>query len=494
MNPSEAPLSTRVKVGIFTVLGLLLIGAVTVFVNDKPQWWKPCQLVHINVEDATGLKAKSAVRSLGLEIGFIRSVVLSETHVELGICITEAVEVLPSTRAYVRSEGFLGDKFVELKPVKYVGKQPERPAAEGGAAPASTEAPHDRAPAAVIEVPAEIVSRIWGALFPSAWAQPSPSPTEPRVRARTGSDRQIPVGEQTEDVSKLVKRVDSLVSEMTSLTENLREAISPEDLKATMKQLNRTLENASRTLGPQGNLNQTAQRTLAKLEDAIEQLRDQITRINQGEGTLGRLLNDPVYADELLATLKSANQLLGRANQIRFVVDVGAEHINGFENGRGYFRLQIWPTPDRYYLVGLTSDPRGAKTITTNTTEAGGVTVVNKTTSVDLTNLPPTVMLGKVFFKRLDLSAGVLNGDGAASTMLLLGPRGTEGMISLRGDVYTRTDAPIDGRLSLRFSYGGAYLMTGLETLRKVDGHVTYSYGAGVSFDDNDIKLLFALR
>src|SRR3954462_13235031 len=124
MNPNQASTSTRIKVGLFTLIGLLLIGATTVYVNEKPFFWRPCQLVRINVEDATGLKTKSPIRSLGIEIGYLKSVSLSETHVTLGICITAPVEVLPSTRAFIRGEGFLGDKFVELKPVKYLNSNP----------------------------------------------------------------------------------------------------------------------------------------------------------------------------------------------------------------------------------------------------------------------------------------------------------------------------------------------------------------------------------
>ena len=114
-NTTQASTATRFRVGIFTILGLALIGAITIFVNDKPFWWRPCELVHINIDDATGLKSKSPIRSLGIQIGYLKSVELSETHVRLGICITAPVEVLSSTRAYIRGEGFLGDKFVELK-------------------------------------------------------------------------------------------------------------------------------------------------------------------------------------------------------------------------------------------------------------------------------------------------------------------------------------------------------------------------------------------
>ena len=223
MNANEASSTTKIKVGLFTFLGLLLIGVTTVVVNDKPYWWRPCQLVHINVEDATGLKSKSAVRSLGLEIGYLKTVILSETHVDLGICITETVEVLPSTRAYIRSEGFLGDKFVELKPVKYLGLKPVSQ------------------------------NEFLDFLIPSAHAEVASSASAEGAEKKPS--RQIPVGEGSQDVQQLMKKVDSLVGEMTSLTNHLRDAINPEDLRATMKQLNRTLENASKTLSPEGGLN-----------------------------------------------------------------------------------------------------------------------------------------------------------------------------------------------------------------------------------------------
>src|SRR3954464_12080302 len=125
MNTTQATISTKFRVGIFSLMGLMLIGAMTVFVNNKPYWWRSCQPVYINVEDATGLKTKSPIRSLGLQIGYLKSVELTETFVRLGVCGAAPVEILNTTRAYIRGEGFLGDKFVELKPVKYIG--PPRP-------------------------------------------------------------------------------------------------------------------------------------------------------------------------------------------------------------------------------------------------------------------------------------------------------------------------------------------------------------------------------
>lgn len=490
MNPSNASTATRLKVGIFSAVGLVLIGATTVYVNDKPYWWRPCQLVKISVPDATGLKTKSQVRSLGLEIGYLQSVELSETHVTLGICITAPVELLPQTKAFIQGEGFLGDKYVELKPVKYVGKE--------------------HGPDSSFLSP-DVRSRVIDWLIPSVYAadpvpspftSPTPTPTitaeSQTTQTNSKGTRVVQLGEQSQDVQHLVNRVDELVNQATSLTKDLKQAINPDELRQTMRQLNRTLENASRTLSPEGGLNQTAQRTLAKLEDAVEQLRDMMTRINKGEGSVGMLINDPTYAEEIREAIRNINKLLSKVGKFRFVVNVGAEEVPAYSGGRGYFQLSIWPSPDRYYLLGVTIDPRGGITETsTTTTVAGQQPVTVNTVSVVKTQILITGMLGKIFFNRLDLAIGALYGDGAVTIAGLLGPTGHEELFQIRDDIYSHSSQTgIDDRINFIFKfYKAAYLSAGLDSVQiQPTGGLAWMAGGGVMFDDEDIKLLFTLR
>jgi phospholipid/cholesterol/gamma-HCH transport system substrate-binding protein len=515
MNPSVASTSTRIRVGLFTILGLLLIGALTVFVNDKPFWWRPCELVSINVEDATGLKTKSPIRSLGLQIGYLKSIELSETHVKLGICITAPVEVLPTTRAYLRGEGFLGDKFVELKPIKYVGTNhvdtlPARPRPDINKTTPTSPSPKSAAEASASEgstqiiplgadEPLQSVTRIWNWLLPSAMAQ-----DEDRQVSK-----EIPVGQKSQDIEKLVNQVDTLVSEMTKLTTNLKDSFNPKEMRTAMQELNRALQNASKTLSPEGNLNTTAQRSLQKLEDSLEQFRSIMTRINQGQGSLGMLLNDPEYANEVRDALRNINGLLGRASKVRLVIDLGAEQIPVYRGGRGFFRLGVWPEQNRYYLLGISLDPRGKlRVLNTTTTVAGGPSTTVQTFEVEEGGMLITAMFGKVFHKRIDISAGALHGDGAISLALNLGPRDKEEMLIFRNDVYSRgRGIAVNDRITVQlrpFAYdsilSGLYLKAGVESLRRVetaDGRAAdavWMYGAGITFDDDDIKLLFTLR
>ncbi|CAM6053775.1 unnamed protein product [Sphagnum tenellum] len=314
--------------------------------------------------------------------------------------------------------------------------------------------------------------------------------------------REIPVGEERQDVQHLVSRVDELVQEMSGLTGNLKKTLNPEEMKRTMDQLNVTLQSANKTLSPESGLNQTAQRTLAKLEDAIDQFRDQATRINKGEGSLGMILNRPEYAEELAKAIKNINRLLNKVEYVQFKIDIGGSILPAYSGGRAWFNLGIWPNPTRYFLFGVTSDPRGkiTNTLITTTTVAGGVTVTNssQTQTIDQTSLQITAMIGKLFFERLDLSVGVLYGDGAASVKGFLGPQGNEKLVELRTDLYFRTNsASLDDRLLITYRpHPNAYVSGGVESFVGLPGAgaPNYTYGAGITFNDDDIKLLFTLR
>ncbi len=460
--------SKRIKVGIFSACGIVLIVGVTIAVNDKPFWWRPCQLVNITVEDASGLKVRSPVKSRGLQVGYLHSIDLTEKDVRLGICLTADVEVVPETRAYLKGEGFLGDKYVDLRPLKYNGK------------------------------PSVIKSSLdW--ILPVAYAE------EPPTSQVQATSKEIPVGSGTQDVQVLVNRVDSLVGELTKLTGNLKEGINPGELRKTMVQLNRALESASKTLSPEGGLTTTAQRALSKLEDSIEQLRDLMTKINQGKGSVGMLLNDPSYADEIREAIRNVNKLLSRVGSMRLVVDMGVEQLPAYTDGRGWFRLGIYPTPDRYYLVGLSVDPRGKVSASTTTTTTGSLTTTTSTTQVEKSGVLITAMLGKILLNRFELAAGVLHGDATARLGLRLGGAEEEERLQIQSEVYTHTNnassgAEVNARVNLQMApFGGPYLKTvyfrgGIDSITKVNDKLSWNGGVGLMFDDNDIKILFSLR
>lgn len=465
MNSEEALKVTKARVGIFSLLAIGIVVGITVFVNSRPFWWKRCDPVQITVEDATGIKSNAAVKSLGIHIGYLKSIDLKNNGVILGICITAPVEITPETKAYIRGEGFLGDKFVELKPVKYVG----------GAR--------------------DVRNTILNLLIQSAYAI---------EEASAQAQKQVPVGESNQDMSQTVEKVNSMVHEITDLTSSLKESLNPAELKKTLQQLNTTLESAGQTLSPRGNLTSSAQRSLAKLEDAIDQVRDQLTRINQGKGSVGMLLNDPTYAEEIKVILKKASNLVGKVDQVKFIVDAGFEQLMAWNGTRGWFKLAIWPNDERYYLLGVATDPRGRFYGVQTTTMVGAVTQTSVQNTLDPSGVMIVGQMGKVFWKRFDVALGLVYNDFAVTIKLLLGPNNNRRMFTIENDTYNRflglssagtAVSTIDNRTKLVIRpIDPLYLSGALESIRTLNGQLNWSVGAGISFNDEDIKILFSLR
>ncbi len=483
----EASAKTKWKVGLFTVITVLIFGYLSVYVNNHPFWWRSCEMINVTVEDATGLKAKTPVKTLGLDIGYVKGIALLNNGVQIRICVTAPVDIYPDTRAYVRSEGFLGDKFLELKPVRYLGSNsPEEKAIVLPVSPSPTPA---ASPAQSSSLRTKVIRAFFELWIPNANAQ-----------GKT-ANKEVPVAEKSADVQQVMNQVNGLMIEVKSITTSLKESINPEEIRGAVKQLNKTLENAAKIISPEGSLSSSAQRSLLKLEDAIDQLRDQVTKINQGQGSLGKLLNDPVYADELQKALVNMNKLLNRANAMRLIVNLGIQNMPAHDGSRAAFEVAIWTKPDRYYLLGMVSDPRGSVTQTTTITQVGSSTPTTiQSTKIEKGGFGITGMIGRVFYQRFDLSLGLIYGDGAASLKFNLGPEETTDMLQIANDLYFRskTDAGTwtvqpDFRSRLIFQpFSVIYLTAGIEGVRKVSGQLPFLYGAGIRFDDDDIKLLFS--
>jgi phospholipid/cholesterol/gamma-HCH transport system substrate-binding protein len=514
-NSNKATTKTKLKVGLFSLSTLVLLGALSVYVNNRPFWWKPCEPVLVTVEDATGLKTKAPVKSLGLDVGFIQDLAMVESGVKLKICLTAPVEVVPDTKAFVRSEGFMGDRFLELKPVKYIGKHkleqgvPANPNATP--TPESTSSSNQKPEKVIPEgrdqenssKPSnssrsesgwreKFLVSFSSILMPSAQAQ---TEALAQMGRSTRTAKEVPIGEGAADMQQVM-------GQLNDLTKSLKESINPDEIRSTIKQLNATLKDASKAFSPQGGLTATAQRSLIKLEDAIEQLRDQATRINQGQGSVGMLLNDPYYAEELRKAVSSINKLLGRASELKLVVNLGFAEMNAWGGSRAAFQLSIWPRPHRYYTLGVSNDPRGNIAQTTNQVESGGTTNTIRNTSTTQGGFSYTLLIGQVFWNRVDFALGLVHGDGVASFGLNLGwnPEKRE-QLQLKADAYFRGAAgggtgwtvKPDARIYSIFQFFSAiYVTGGVEGLRKVNGTTSLFYGAGLRFEDEDIKLLFS--
>src|SRR5690554_6638817 len=108
-------LNNEVKIGLTVLVGVILAFVGFKIMRDQPLYKKSTTL-HNKFNDVSGLARGNTVLVKGYKIGSVVEMRLEEsdsTHVVLSI--DEGVKITKGSVIYLKSEGVLGNKYLELK-------------------------------------------------------------------------------------------------------------------------------------------------------------------------------------------------------------------------------------------------------------------------------------------------------------------------------------------------------------------------------------------
>jgi phospholipid/cholesterol/gamma-HCH transport system substrate-binding protein len=513
-------MNRNLRIGIFTAMGVVFIVGFSVYVNDHPFWYRPCNEVKIHVDDATGLRRKSPVKTLGLDIGYINKVDLDGDRVMVNVCVTGNVKLNPETRAYIRSSGFLGDKFLELKPVDRLdGKSPSADAAGvTPPAPATDTSETERTPQSG-GVPTTYPRHVEPTVVPvgsdgAEGRKPDSSlPAEEISLGRivsyaldhVGTKAYAARGEETPtlnasreaELQDTMKKVGKLVDQLALMVGDLREVTNQKEFKETIINLNQAMKNLEQLLRPSGKVVKNFDSAMESMRNTMADAEAVVKKIKEGEGAVGKFINDPAIYDELRGAIQSVNLMLGKAGALKTYVDLSGWQVPAYGGGKARLHVIIAPNPGRYYLLGVASDPRGRDRRTVTTISVNGQPSIVETRNVnEERKVLFTAMFGK-YFGPLDLRVGILE-DNATAAVGYWFDQGRR--YGAHVEVFSTGRRPnISYRAYARAQvWSGLYLTGGLESNHTYFNPNTleekrpFFFGAGLFFDDDDLKYLFA--
>ena len=113
-------MSKSIRVGIFVLLGLTIIGVGIFMIGDTKRLWDPKIPYRAAFADVAGLKPGAPVRMGGVDIGTVMKVGHAEDvadpriHVTLSIVRSESTRIFNDSIAKVANKGLLGDKMIEI--------------------------------------------------------------------------------------------------------------------------------------------------------------------------------------------------------------------------------------------------------------------------------------------------------------------------------------------------------------------------------------------
>jgi phospholipid/cholesterol/gamma-HCH transport system substrate-binding protein len=270
-----------------TALGLLTVVATVVFfwglyyLLGNPVLKGGMDVV-VALDDGAGLKRGDRVQLQGVEIGSVRGVQLAEGGVTADLRLNDNVLLAADTRASVRGDVF-GAHTVDLVPGAAMVKLEEGDTIRGAATPA------------LPDLAADLSARAQSVLL-AADSLLSPE----AVRDVHATAEVLP---------ESARELRAAFVELRAASAALRRTAEGVEAAQTGEAVSRAVAEVERTAQALTAAASTMEQSLGTMRESLGSFASVMAKIDGGEGTIGRLVNDPSLYDEFHQTLREISAL-----------------------------------------------------------------------------------------------------------------------------------------------------------------------------------------
>lgn len=451
MNIFSAP---EFKVGLMVLIVAGIIAGMSLRVSQDSSFLGTSKQTWFYIDDASGLVKNSAVRMAGINIGIIRDIKLENGQARVEMVLQNEIPLTKSARVEIRPNGILGDKNIEI-----VSGDPRDPSLRGGEQilVVDDRASMDRLLAQVSKI--------------------TQSLTSIAENIKTGLD-----GETDKPLGRIVKNIENLTNDLAEVSRAHKKEVG--EIIANVHHITDSLDEVVNDEGEDGLKNslKSASRGLRRLDDTMKNIDEITAKINKGQGTIGKLINDDKTVESINTAVEGINGLLTAADKVQTSVDYHSDFLQRSKESKTNLSVRIQPGLDRYYEIGVISDQLGThqQTILTDT-----VNGVKTTTTEDKRNVAAikfNALFAKNFYN-FTLKGGMIeNTGGMGADYFMLKRR-----LKFSAEAFDFQNLNL--RASARYTiFHGLYVAAGAEhaTTSQPDAFV----GAGLFLTNDDLKLL----
>jgi phospholipid/cholesterol/gamma-HCH transport system substrate-binding protein len=268
-------------VGIFVVIGIFLLVFMTLKIEKFQIGKEAGHLFHIYFDSVAGLTKNAPVRVAGVSVGSVEKVALDQGKGKVTFHLPYNIPIYKDAKAYLKSEGFLGEKYVEITP-----GTPGSPKMEPGGVVEQGSPPTD------VE---QFLSNM------SAVREDLKEVIEPLGDVLKAID--------PKKVEKIVTNIDKVSDHLTILAKDSRETVQKaKGAFSNIEDIGEKVKKGEGTLGKlitDETIYRDAKEVVEKVKGTAEVLKTVSEKIERGEGTLGKLIQDESLYNEAKETLQS---------------------------------------------------------------------------------------------------------------------------------------------------------------------------------------------
>jgi phospholipid/cholesterol/gamma-HCH transport system substrate-binding protein len=444
------------KVGLMVLIVSGIIAGMSIKVSNDPAGLGSSKNAHFFMDDASGLVKNSNIRMAGIPVGMIKDIKLENGVARVEVVVKGDTPMTKSARVEIRPNGILGDKFVEI-----IGGDVRDPPLRSGDQIMVVD---DRAS----------VDRLIGEI---SKITKSIAQVADNIKAATEGDKEKPLG-------RIVDNIERLTTDLATLSAERKDDLG--EIIANLRETTDTINDMVNDNSQEGFKAawKDALKSLKKIEGSLDNVEQITGKINRGEGTIGKLVNDPETAEELNTAISGINNLLDTSNKLQTSFDYHSNIMTNSGAAKSYISLRLQPGVDRFYEIGIVDDGRGTRERITTTSSTGGVDTTTREEKTYRDRVKFNALFAKNFWD-LTVKGGIMENAGGVGVDYHLFKR------RLKFSVETFDFGNIQIRASARLNlWSGLYLTAGGEDLASKTGTSSAFVGGGLFLTNDDLKLL----
>ncbi|TNE87739.1 MAG: MCE family protein [Deltaproteobacteria bacterium] len=481
-------ITTEFKVGLFVLIGAVLVIGGYWWSFDGVKRGEAAYILNLRAPTAQGLWSGTPVRVAGVDVGAIEDIAIEGRSAHITMKVRDQHQFPTDSTAEIRSSGMLGDMFIAIR----VGTE-ESLIPDGGWIDLGNEPGSFDEITRQVEDITEDVAAITEVL-----------------REMIEDDR------NTDAIEATIANVEALSAELRFMAERNRADVDA--IVDSVRRLTDTMDKmAAETSSDVDEELEKIKEVTDTLQAAMDDIESVTSKIDNGEGTIGALVNDDTTIREINETIENANGVIesfsglhadvyytGRwyvgsqpANLAAIQADNPAFTGNPLANtGSNTIGIELKPQEDFWWVFEINDYPTGTVYRTTRYLPELGEVYTEWRNEADYRFTFQMAKRWGDFGFRLGVKE---NGGGVGMTWYTLDDRlrlegdifdfefGSYPMVTDSGIPNLRVFAHYEPVHHIYMQVGGEQILLGAR-----HGYMSAFAGVGFRFTDDDIKLLLA--
>lgn len=445
------------KVGALVVAIGGLIAFMSMQVSDDPSYLSRSKKAWFLMPNANGLTKGSAIRSAGIPVGVIKDIRLQDGKARVDITVNSEVGLTRSASVEMQANGILGDKHVEVSP----GASGDPELEDGG----------------------QIVNVKSGGSLDDVMSQVGELAGTLKDVAKNLKESVSENGTDKHILGRIVMNIEKLTGDISQITSENKEQIG--EIVEQVHDITSTLDDLINDESDKG-FKKTWKNTMVRLDSTMKNIDEITSKINRGEGTIGKLISDEQTAEDVSSAIEGISGLVDSANKISTGIDFNSHYLSEVREAKTAIGVTIQPGLDRYYYIGIINDPAGVVEKSNTKTTSSGITNDVDEVKTYKSRTKFTALYGKNFFD-WTLRGGLIENTGGLG--IDYGLFNKKLVLSL--EAYDFEKVQIRSYINYKMKYG-FYLTAGYnDAFDKRDAQSGY-FGAGLFLTNDDLKLLLS--